>query len=407
MSERIDYRKTYLLGFGFFAVLLYETLYDNAIPLMLGHFTESNTVIGLIMTIDNYIALLMVPTIGFLSDKYITRFGKRMPYIIVGMPLAAICIFLLPNYLGYVSLIILIIATNISMSLFRSPVIALMPDITPHKQRGRANSIINFVGGFGAVFATLFGMKLFEMREQYPFYLTSGLILIAFIIIYKSIKEKRDVIEYEKQEEGGNIFKNLIEGFKRKEVSLMLFAICSWFIAYNGIKTFFSRYAEEHLDIDPGLTGEILTFMSLPFLIFALPAGLLGVKIGQKKAMMLGLIGVIVAMPILVIFNDTDDLTIIKLGLLLVGISWAFVNINSFPFVANLAPIGKIGAFTGLYYLFSTLANILAPVLLGGVLDLSGFVLGEIWWPIVFVFSAVFFFIAFILLMLIKIDKKI
>ncbi|MDF2699812.1 MAG: Major Facilitator Superfamily transporter [Haloplasmataceae bacterium] len=390
--------RTYLLGFGFFAILLYETLYDNLIPLMLGNYIKNNEAkIGFLMTIDNYIALLVLPMIGFISDRLNTRFGKRMPFILIGMPLAGVLLFLLPNYTSLNSLILLIIGMNLAMLLYRSPVISLMPDITPKEKRGKANSIINFVGGFGAVIATLFGLTLFEKKEQYPFYIAGVLVLISFIVIFISIKEKRDVIEYEKQDKNEGIFSSFKNGFNRKEVVLILLAICSWFIAYNGIQTFFSRYGRLFLEISDSEIGLTLTCMSLPFLLFALPAGLIGSKYGKKKTMAVGLIGVILMMPVLVF---TRDLMIIRICFVIIGLSWALVNINSFPFVANLAPIGKIGAYTGLYYLFSTFARIVSPPLLGFVIDLTSF--GSM-----FIYSGVFFLIALILLFYVKVDKKI
>ena len=161
MEKRISDTKLYLLGFGFFSILLIETIYDNIVPLMLReHYIQDNELfIGFIMTIDNYIAILIIPIIGLISDRIMTRYGKRMPFIMFGMPLASVFLILLPNHLSLLSIILFIIGMNVSMNTFRSPVIALMPDITQSSKRGRANSIINFVGGFGAVTATLLGMK--------------------------------------------------------------------------------------------------------------------------------------------------------------------------------------------------------------------------------------------------------
>jgi MFS family permease len=399
MENKLKLNKTFLLGMGFFMIVAYETLYDNVVPLMLRHYIEQKSVRGFIMTLDNYIALFMVPLIGFYSDKINTKFGKRMPFIMVGMPLAATFILLLPNYEtfmvfhGLAYLVILIVLTNISMSIYRSPVIALMPDITHREHRGKANSIVNFVGGFGAVFATLFGMMLFEKNETYPFYILSVLMIVAFLIIYIAIKENRDVLAYEKQDEDEiSIFKNISVAFSRKEVAFTLFAVCFWFIAYNGIKTFFSTYGVEYLGVSESETGEMLTFMSLPFLLFALPAGLIGMKIGKKKAMTVGLIGVLISMVFFIFFTD---LTVIKASFVLLGTSWSLVNINAFPFVANLAPNGKIGIFTGLYYLFSTVANIISPVLLGLIIDLAG-------WGSMFIYSSIFFGLALIFISMVK-----
>jgi MFS family permease len=398
MEKRYNYNKLFLLGFGFFSILLVETLYDNIIPLMLRrhYIPENEMLIGAIMTIDNVIALFILPIVGFISDRIMTRYGKRMPFIMVGMPLASLFLILLPNHFNLISIILFIIGMNISMNIFRSPVIALMPDITEHSNRGFANSVINFVGGFGAVTATLLGMRLFEANEGYPFFLASGLLLLSFIILFTNILEKRDVIEYE-EEEKVSILECLKVGFKRKEVVLVLFAITAWFIAYNGMQTFFTSYGEKYLLLTDSQSGDTLTFMSGAFLLSALPAGLLGLKIGKKNAIMSGLMGVILIMLILIF---TKELMIIRICFVFVGIFWAMVNINAFPFVANLAPVGQIGAFTGLYYFFSTISRIVSPPLLGGIIDIAG-------WQTLFIYSATFFGIALILLSNVKVSKDI
>jgi MFS family permease len=398
MKKIIRDRKLYFLGFGFFSILLVETIYDNIIPLMLReHYIHNNELlIGFIMTIDNYIAILLIPIIGLISDRIMTRFGKRMPFIMVGMPLASLFLILLPNHMSLLTIILFIIGMNVSMNTFRSPVIALMPDITEAHKRGRGNSIINFVGGFGAVTATLLGMRLYENNQRYPFYLASILLIVSLIIIFINIKERRDVIHYE-EEEKVRIVDLFKAGFKRKEVVLTLLAITSWFIAYNGIQTFFTSYGTEYLKISKGDSGVILTFMSLPFLLFALPAGLIGVKIGKRNAMLIGLIGIVLLMPFLIFYKD---LMVIKICFIFIGVFWALVNINAFPFVANLAPIGQIGAFTGLYYLFSTFSRIVSPPLLGALIDLNG-------WGFLFIYSATFFLLSALLLFNVKVSKEI
>jgi maltose/moltooligosaccharide transporter len=398
MNKQVSVAKLLLLGFGFFSILLVETIYDNIIPLMLrrNYIPDNEMMIGFIMTIDNIIALFILPFVGFLSDRIMTRFGRRMPFIMVGMPLASLFLILLPNHFSLASLILFIIGMNVSMHIFRSPVIALMPDITEQSKRGLANSLINFVGGFGAVTATLLGMLLFEKSESYPFILASVLLLLSFVILFTNIVEKRDVIVYE-DEEKVKIWDSLKIGFKRKEVVLLLLAITSWFIAYNGLQTFFTSYGDKYLGITDSQSGITLTFMSGFFLLFAVPAGVVGHIFGKKNAIITGLLGVIGMMLILIF---TKELWIIQVCFIFVGIFWACVNINAFPFVANLAPIGQIGAFTGLYYFFSTLSRIVSPPLLGKIIDLAG-------WQSLFIYSAVFFGIALVLLLNVKVSKEI
>lgn len=155
--NKLNYKKTFLLGFGFFAISLLWSVYNAFMPKILSRYIESAALIGFIMTIDNYFALFIQPFVGALSDKIDTRFGKRMPFIIAGMPISIILVILLANYKNFAMLLICLILMNLSMSVYRSPVIALMPDITYPEHRSKANSIINFMGGIGAVIAYFAG----------------------------------------------------------------------------------------------------------------------------------------------------------------------------------------------------------------------------------------------------------
>lgn len=188
--RKLNYGKTFLLGFGFFAISVTWSVYNAFMPKILSNFISSATIIGIIMTLDNYIAIIVQPTVGALSDNINTRVGKRMPFIMVGMPLATVFILLLANYTNFITLLISLVLMNISMSLFRSPVVSLMPDITYEENRSMANSIINFMGGLGAVLAYFIGSKLWDKSSKYPFYLAAALMIISFIVLIIFIREK-------------------------------------------------------------------------------------------------------------------------------------------------------------------------------------------------------------------------
>ena len=211
-------------------------------PKLLSNFITSSAIIGFIMTVDNYFALFIQPSVGIYSDGMKTTFGRRMPFLMVRMPLSALFIFLIPNYKGLATLIASVLLMNLSMSLFRSPVIALMPDITPEEQRSKANSIINFMGGIGSLIAFFIGSILWNLSPKYPFYLAGVLVLLSFIILFTCIKEKRDVINYEKAEKKVNFKEGFKVAFRNPSTKFLLMAICSWFMGYNGIETFFTRY---------------------------------------------------------------------------------------------------------------------------------------------------------------------
>ena len=386
--ENRNIRKTFVLGFGFFAISITWSVYNAFMPKLLSHFITSSGVIGFIMTFDNYFALFLQPAIGVYSDKVRTRWGRRMPFLIIGMPFAALFNLLIPHYTGLSLLILFLLCMNLSMSIFRTPVIALMPDITEIKNRSKANSIINFMGGVGALIAYIVGSKLWEINFRLPFYLAGFLIFISFIILFIAVKEKRDVINYEAAEEKIKIFHGLKKAMKDKNVRYMLLAICMWFIGYNGIETFFTLYGERYLGVPINTASMTLAFISLSFLIFAIPAGFLGTKLGKRKTIMIGIGGILLSF-----LGLTFCKTIIPVyGVFVaVGVFWACININSYPMLAEMAPEGYTGTYTGLYYLFSSVANIVSPPLLGFILDKIGY-------KYMFWYGFVFFVIAFIMM---------
>lgn len=401
IENKLNYKKTFILGFGFFAISITWSVYNAFMPLLLGNYLKSAALIGFIMTIDNYLALFIQPTVGFYSDKINTRFGRRMPFIMIGMPLAALFMFIIPNTSSLFSLIFALLFMNLSMSIYRSPVIALMPDITSKPNRSKSNSIINFMGGIGSLIAYFIGGKLYEMNEGYPFILSATLIVFSFIVLFTRIKEHRDVLHYEEAEEKRNMFQGLGIAFKDKNTRYLLLAICSWFIGFNGVETFFTKYGQSYLNIRPSEATLTLSFISLSFLIFAIPAGLIGTKIGKKNTIRIGVLGAIAFMTALFFVKPgTDNMLLIMRVLFLgIGFSWASININSYPLVADMSPLGLLGTYTGVYYLFSSIANIISPPLLGSLIDLVGY-------QIVFAYGAFFFGIAFIFISLVH-DKRV
>ena len=401
MEHKLDYKKTFILGFGFFAISITWSVYNAFMPLLLGNYLKSAALIGFIMTIDNYLALFIQPAVGFYSDKINTKFGRRMPFIMVGMPLAAVFMFLIPQTKSLYALVFALLFMNLSMSIYRSPVIALMPDITAKQHRSKSNSIINFMGGIGSLIAYLIGGKLFELNDGYPFILSSFLILFSFGVLFLKIKEQRDVLHYEAAEEKRNLLQGLAIALRDKNARNLLFAICSWFIAYNGIETFFTKYGQSYLGIQPSQATTTLAFISISFLVFAIPAGIIGTKIGKKNTIRMG-VALAVLLTLAISFlkpEQSNMLLLMRILFLGVGFAWASININSYPLVADMSPLGLLGTYTGVYYLFSSIANIISPVLLGFLIDHIGY-------QIVFLYGAFFFGLAFLFISLVH-DKRV
>ena len=406
MQQKFSYPKIFLLGFGFFGVSVIWSVYNAFVPIFLdGKFGLSAAWIGFFMTLDNIAALLIQPPIGALSDRLRTPIGRRMPFILIGAPIAAIAFGLIP----IVSILPLFVACTssllISMALWRTPVVALMPDITPSKFRSQANGVINFMGGLGAIIAFLIGASLYEKNTSYPFWLGSVLVIVSSLLVFAFIREPKDFEINEEQKP--SLVKALINLFKEKEKSPLriLFAIFFWFVAYNAIEAFFTLYAVKHLQLSGADGSRLLGQLSLIFVLMALPAGYIGSKFGRKRTIMTGIF--IMGSAILMMYILPPDVLTrlytklpvignfysVSIILMIAGLSWALININSLPMVVDMTDDVHIGTFTGLYYMASTLAAILGPNLNGWIVQLSNNN-----YSLMMLFSPIFMLLAFIMM---------
>lgn len=422
------YSRIFLLGFGFFGISIIWALYNAYIPIFLQDtFGMGKTVTGFIMTIDNLFAVLLLPFLGALSDMTRTRIGRRKPYILLGAPSAALMFALIPIAREHGNLALFmgtIILMNFFMALFRSPVVAFMPDITPSEKRSQANGIINFMGGLGALLAYFGGKVLYDINYAYPFYFGAAIMLLAnlFVVFFVPEPEEyrvpgkkvslRKLLAETSHKSFGELKENLRDVFASHERSLLaiLLAIFLWFVAFNSLETFFTSYFKYHLfGIPVGAPETELTrriestgaFMlgavSLSFMISAIPAGFLGARIGRRKTITIGLI--IVALMVLTAYllgqthrpqsPSLSDPVVMEFMVLffVAGIGWAMVNVNSLPMVVDMTTEEKLGGYTGLYYFFSQAANLVAPPLAGVFLDLMGY------WTLL-PFATVFFILA-------------
>lgn len=360
-------KKTWLLGFGFFSISITWALYNAFVPFFLEKFLTSTALIGFMMTIDNYFALFLQPWIGSRSDRTNSRFGKRMPYLLIGMPLAALFGALIPWHTGLLTLILFMVLMNLSMSLYRSPTVALMPDITPDNKRTQANGVINFMGGIGSIIAFGGGAFLYETHTSLPFLSASILTLICLAILLYTIKEKRDALAYAPTDQKTTIS---FKGEWNRPTLFLLGAIFFWFLSYQGVEAFFTLYGKNHLQLTEGQSSFSLAFFSLAFVLAAIPSGLLGNRFGKKPVIAIGIVGLIV---IFAAISFVDSLLPLRIMLIVGGIFWAMININSYPFIIALGKEQSIGTRTGIYYLVSSLAAITSPPLLGGLIDLFGY----------------------------------
>ena len=392
MSTRLNYGKTFLLGVGFFGVSVIWGVYNAFVPIFLSEkFDVAPALIGFFMTLDNIAALFIQPPVGAWSDRLRTPLGRRIPFIIIGAPLTALAFGLIP----VASIIPLFVActstTLLSAALWRTPVVALMPDITPSAFRSQANGVINFMGGLGSIIALQTGGLLYKMSPNFPFWMGSALVLLAALVVYLFIEEPK---EYEQAEQQPGLLASLKEVFADEEKSglRLLLAIFFWFVGYSAVETFFTLYARNRLGLEVGDGATLLSVLPLFFVLSAIPAGFLGSRIGRRVTIAIGLIMLIIMLiliyitPVEALLTGIAPLPLVGIplveggarmltlaGVLLIfgGIGWAFVNINSLPMVVDLTGAARIGTFTGLYYLFSTLSAIAGPNLNGWAVQLA------------------------------------
>jgi len=403
---KFNYGRIFLLGFGFFGVSVIWTVYNAFVPLFLANkFNLAPALIGFFMTLDNIAAIFIQPPVGAWSDRLRTPIGRRMPFILIGAPIGAIVFGLIP----IVAVLPLFVACTstllLSMAFWRTPVVALMPDITPSKYRSQANGIINLMGGVGTIIASLVGSTLYEINIAFPFWMGSVLVILAALLVFIFIKEPK---EYEESKTEPNMFESLRELFTSEEKSgiRILWAIFFWFLAYTGIEAFLTLYATKYVGLPEGDAGRLLGHIGIFFVLFALPAGLLGSRLGRRVTISIGIVLMAllifalfilpagVLSPILTKLPVLGNVRVISLFLMPAGIAWALININSLPMVVDMTTAARIGTFTGLYYLFSTFSAIIGPNFNGLLVQLSGNR-----YNLIMLFSPIFLLVALVLML--------
>ncbi len=390
---KLNYGKTFLLGFGFFGVSIIWGVYNAFVPVFLQQkFDLDIRWIGFFMTLDNIAALLIQPPIGAWSDRLRTPIGRRMPFILVGAPIGAVAFGIIP-LAGVLPLFVACTSTLLlSMAFWRTPVVALMPDITPSPVRSQANGVINFMGGVGAILSFLVGARLYEMNHAYPFWMGSILVILASLLVLIFIKEPK-VIDPARQEP--SMIKGLQEvvGDADKSALRVLLAIFFWFLGYTAIEALFNLYAINHLHITEANGTRMMGELSLIFVLFALPAGYIGGRFGRRRTIIAGILLMSLVLlaiyftPIATLLQPLAPLpmvgvtlveggkaALVVMGVLMMvaGAGWALININSLPMVVDMTEPARIGTYTGLYYLFSGLSAIVGPNSNSWIIKLSG-----------------------------------
>ncbi|MBE6942681.1 MAG: SLC45 family MFS transporter [Ruminococcaceae bacterium] len=493
---KLDYKRTILVGFAFFLICAFWQAYDATIPVILTNkFGMSQTWSGLIMALDNILAVFMLPIFGALSDKYVgKKSGKRTPFIMVGTIIAAVVLVALsfvdaaqlknisdvskiddpatlgviyeqqaerelmtpdgdayvlkdkftkeqfmaitsqvkgendklvtnPDYTNYVAparqacaadataadpttlilFVALLLAVLISMSIFRSPAVALMPDVTIKPLRSKANAIINLMGTAGGILVLVLGIvfatgavKNSMMNYTVYYGVIAALMLGALLVFRLTVREPQwaaemraeserlGIDEAETEENKGN---RRLDKAEKRSLLLILASVALWYIGYNAITSKYSLYASRVLDMDYNTT---LLLAQGAAIVAYIPAGIVASKIGRKKTILGGVVMLTTAFAVASFLRAGSSVLVMNVLFILAGIGWATINVNSFPMVVELSSGSDIGKYTGYYYTASMAAQIVTPVFSGALMDLTGKM------TILFPYAAIFAGLAFV-----------
>lgn len=390
---KLDNRRTILVGFAFMAICAFWQVYDSIVPLILKKtFDMNDTLSGFIMALDNILALFMLPFFGSLSDRTKTRIGRRMPYILCGTVAACIFTVLLPIANNAKNLTLFMTALGlvlISMATFRSPAVALMPDVTVKPLRSRANAIINLTGTVGGI-AMLGAIALLVPKGGNPNYLPLFLFLVVFMLVCiavlvltirepklhsQMLADSAALGEPDEQEGKQETAHTPMPREMRRSFLLVLASIFLWFMGYNAITTAFSKYANIYWGLEGGAFAYTLIIAQAAAILAYIPVGMIATKIGRRKTILGGIAMLTVAFGACVFFKTFSGL--IFFFFVLAGFGWASINVNSYPMIVEMSRGSDIGKYTGYYYTTSMAAQVITPVLSGAVLEYGYLLLGS------------------------------
>lgn len=498
---KLNYKRTIFVGFAFFLICSFWQAYDNTIPLILTNkFGMSQAWSGVIMALDNVLALFMLPLFGAISDKHRGKRGRRTPFIVVGTLIAAVMLIALsfvdnaqlrhlsdvsaiddpaaleqiydrqadetlltpsgdkfvlsqkftqeefvrirsqveqngktvtnPDYTNYVVparqacawdatakspatlvfFIVLLLIVLVSMAVFRSPAVALMPDVTLKPLRSKANAVINLMGSAGGILVLALGMVFATsavrnslMSYTGYFAVIAAIMLAALVIFMLTVREKEWAYEMQQQAVALGIEEETqeqeeAEGGRKlsvdevKSLIFLLLSIVLWFFGYNAVTSKYSVYASNILHKDYNLT---LIIAQAAAIISYLPVGFIASRVGRKKTILAGVVMLTAAFTTASFMNAESPTMLMNAMFALAGIAWATINVNSFPMVVEMCSGGNVGKYTGFYYTASMAAQVATPMLSGLLMDRMGM-------HVLFPYAAVFTALAFVTMLFVR-----
>lgn len=425
---KLNYKNTFLVGLAFMSIIAFWQLYDNVIPLLLTRtFHLSEDVTGVIMAADNVLALFLLPLFGKLSDRTGTKIGKRMPYILIGTAVAAILLNILPVidngfyngltsvFFGLVPFVIVLGLLLFTMSVYRSPAVALMPDITPKPLRSQANAIINLMGAAGGIIYLAFtafmypkskteGIEHVDYSMLFVFmsiFMILCVVIMALFVNEPKLSSMNDRIEKEHPEwdltEESNSGTAELPAPVKKSMIFLLLSIALWYIGYNAVTTWFTTYIS--VIMGEGLGGASTCFLiaNAGAIVSYIPIGAAASRFGRKKMIYFGTI--LLSLSFAVCYYLTTTATTITIPMYitfaLVGVAWASISVNSLPMAVEMCKGSDAGKYTGLYYTASMAGQVVTPIL-------AGFLLKNVSYKILFIYATLFSFLSFVTMIFVK-----
>jgi len=375
---KINYRRTVLVGLAFLSISAFWQMYDTIVPLILRDtFNVGDSISGVIMAMDNVLALFLLPLFGRLSDKCDTPLGRRTPFIAGGTALAVTCMLLLnaANAPGrFVLFVVMLGLTLVSMGTYRSPAVALMPDVTPKPLRSKANAVINLMGALGGIYS-LIAIQVFarEGSDSYTgiFVAVAALMIVAVAVLLLFVRENRlrAMVPVEKEEQAASGAGKLPPEVQRSLV-LLLFSVSLWFMGYNAVTTAYSKYFTRMWGELSG-AANCLMIATAGAVVSYIPVGIISSRIGRKRMILIGVTLLALCFGAAAFVRTFNALVYVLF--VTIGFAWASINVNSYPMVVEMSRSGDVGKYTGLYYSFSMAAQVLTPVISGWLLEHVGY----------------------------------
>lgn len=419
---KLDYKRTFLVGLAFLSISAFWQMYDGVIPKILtGTFGIGETISGGIMAVDNVLALFLLPFFGSLSDKCKARIGRRMPFIQFGTIGAVILMLILPlidnSYAAtpapwkLTAFIVVLGVLLFTMGTYRSPAVALMPDVTPKPLRSKGNAVINLMGAAGGILYLIISSVLYSNKRVghlehvnyfLLFALVAGIMAVAVLILRLTINEPKLVSEAMQYDAPDDTPVETTEKRKlskpvKTSLAFLLISVFLWFFGYNGITTWFTTFAGQAWGMALGDASLCLTIATAGAIVSYIPIGHLSAKIGRKKSILLGaavLAGCFAAAYVYTLYATAFS-PLLYVIFVLVGFSWAAISVNSLPMVVEMCHLSDVGRFTGYYYTFSMAAQTITPIAAGALLE-------NVSYKVLFLYSALFVAASFVTMLFVR-----